>query len=56
MPKYLKSEIKGKLYNIILKPVLTYGSESFTLAIGNEEKLRTFERKVRGQLEKRKDG
>jgi hypothetical protein len=44
--RYLKRETKGKLYNTILKPVLIYGSENWTLTKGYEEKLRIFERKV----------
>jgi hypothetical protein len=44
----------------MLKSVLIYGSESWTLTRVDEQKLRTFERKVLrriyGQLEKRKDG
>jgi hypothetical protein len=58
--RYLKRETKGKLYNIILKPVLMHGSESWALSKGDEQKLRTFQRKVlreiQGHLEKRKDG
>jgi hypothetical protein len=35
-----------KDFNTVLKPVLIYGSESWTLTKGDEEKLRIFERKV----------
>jgi hypothetical protein len=48
--KNLEIKIKGKLYDTPLKPVLTYGSESWTLAKGNEQNLKTFERKVLGKI------
>jgi hypothetical protein len=35
--RYLKRETKGKLYNTILKPVLIYGSESWTLTEGERK-------------------
>jgi hypothetical protein len=44
--RYLKRETKGKLYNTILKAVLIYGSESWTLTKGDEERFRILERKV----------
>jgi hypothetical protein len=43
---YLKIETKGKLCSTMPKPVLTYGSESWILTNGDEQKLRTFERNV----------
>jgi hypothetical protein len=44
--RYLKRETKGKPYDTTLKPVLIYGSESWTITKADEEKLRIFERKV----------
>jgi hypothetical protein len=43
---YLSRDTKCKLYNTLIRPVITYGSESWTLNKGNTDKLRIFERKI----------
>jgi hypothetical protein len=42
---FLSRKTKCKLYKTLIRPVLTYGSESWTLNKGNKEKLMTFEKK-----------
>jgi hypothetical protein len=42
---FLSRETKCKLYKPLIRPVLTYGSESWTLNKGNIEKLMNFEKK-----------
>jgi hypothetical protein len=48
--RYMETETKGKPYNHILKSVLTYERESWTLTKGDEQILRAFERKVLGNI------
>jgi hypothetical protein len=37
---------KVKIYRILVRPVFTYGSETWTLKAGDENALRCFERKI----------
>jgi hypothetical protein len=51
LPPFLKSndisrEIKVKIYEILIRPVLTYGSETWTLSRSDEAMLGCFERKI----------
>lgn len=43
---HLSKNTKVKLYKTIVRPILTYGSETWTLLQEHEEQLRIFERKV----------
>jgi hypothetical protein len=43
---FLSRKTKCKLYKSLIRPDLTYGSESWTLNKGNIGKLMTFEKKV----------
>ena len=43
---FLRRKTKCKLYKSLIRPVLTYGSESWTFNKGNIEKLMTFEKKI----------
>jgi hypothetical protein len=38
--------LKIKVYRSVVKPVVTYGSETWTLAVADEELLRRLERKI----------
>ena len=44
--KLIRKETKIKIYKTLIKPVVTYGSESWTITKEMEERLRIFERKV----------
>jgi hypothetical protein len=44
--RYLSRSAKCKLYKTLTRPVFLYGSESWTLNKDNEERLKTFERKI----------
>ena len=38
--------LKLKIYTILIRPVVTYGCETWTLTSRNEQQLRIFERKM----------
>lgn len=42
----LSKEMKFKIYKTLIRPVVTYGAETWTISAGNEQALRIFERKV----------
>lgn len=42
----LSRNLKIKLYKTLIRPVVTYGSETWTMSVADEKALRTFERKV----------
>jgi hypothetical protein len=42
----LSTGLKFKIYKTLIRPVVLYGSESWTLTKADEEKLSTFERKI----------
>jgi hypothetical protein len=42
----IKQRHKYKIYKPMIRPVVLYGSESWTLTKADEEKLRTFERRI----------
>ena len=44
--QFLNLRRKFNLYKSLLKPVLTYGSERWSLTRRNEEQLQVFERKI----------
>ena len=44
--KYLSTSTKLRMYKTLVRPVVTYGSESWTLTADDERRLMTFERKV----------
>jgi hypothetical protein len=44
--RLLKKDTKCKIYKTLIRPVVLYGCESWTLTIKEEEKLNMFERKV----------
>lgn len=44
--KNLTRSSKIKIYKSIVRPVITYGCETWTMTKANEEKLRRFERKI----------
>ncbi|CAG9839827.1 unnamed protein product [Diabrotica balteata] len=46
--KNLTRTSKIKIYKSIVRPVITYGCETWTMTKANEEKLRRFERKIFG--------
>ena len=43
--KLLSKNSKMSVYKTIIRPVVTYGSETWMMNIANEEKLKIFERK-----------
>jgi hypothetical protein len=43
--RLLNKDTKCKIYKTLIRPVVLYGSESWTLTKADEEKLRTFERR-----------
>jgi len=44
--KFLKRSTKMKIYKTIIRPVITYSSESWTLTAKDEKNLRIFERQI----------
>lgn len=44
--QYFTLQTKTKIYKTILRPIITYGSESWTLTKLQENKLKIFERKI----------
>jgi hypothetical protein len=44
--KFLKRNAKMKIYKTIIRPVVTYSSETWTLTEKDENNLRTFERQI----------
>ena len=44
--KFLKRNIKMKIYKTIIRPVVTYSSETWTLTAKDENNLRIFERQI----------
>jgi hypothetical protein len=44
--KFLKRSTKTKIYKTIIRPVITYSSESWTLTAKDENNLRIFERQI----------
>jgi hypothetical protein len=44
--KLLKEDIKFKIYKTLIRPVVLYGCESWTLTTKEEERLKIFERKI----------
>ena len=42
----LNRSLKLKIYKILIRPVITYGCEAWTLTSRNEQLLRIFERKI----------
>jgi hypothetical protein len=44
--KIIKSSVKMQMYKTLIRPVVTYGSETWTLTKSDENFLRIFERKI----------
>lgn len=44
--KLLNRTAKMQIYKTLIRPVVTYGSETWTLTVADKERLRRFERKV----------
>jgi hypothetical protein len=44
--KFLKRNTKMKIYKIMIRPVVTYSSETWTLTAKDENNLRIFERQI----------
>jgi hypothetical protein len=43
---FLKRNIKMKIYKMIIRPVITYSSQTWTLTAKDENNLRIFERQI----------
>jgi hypothetical protein len=41
---------KCKIYNTLIRPVILYGNESWTLTKADEEKLKIFKRSILGNI------
>jgi len=46
MSRALNRSLKLKIYKTLIRPVVTYGCEAWTLTSQNEQQLRIFERKI----------
>jgi hypothetical protein len=46
----LNRSLKLKVYTTLIRPVVTYGCEAWTLTSRNEQQLRIFERKILKKL------
>jgi len=46
----LSAQLKIKLYNTLIRPVITYGAETWTISTEDENALRVFESKVIRQI------
>jgi hypothetical protein len=46
----LNRSSKLKIYKTLIRPVVTYGSEAWTLTRRNEQQLRIFERKILSKI------
>ena len=44
--KIIKRSVKMQIYKRVVKPVATYGSETWTLTKSDDNSLRIFERKI----------
>jgi hypothetical protein len=44
--KIVRTAIKMQIYKTLIRPVVTYGSETWTLTKSDENLLRIFERKI----------
>jgi len=44
--KIIKRSAKMEIYKMLIRPVVTYGSETWTLTKSDESLLRIFERKI----------
>jgi hypothetical protein len=44
--KIIKRSVKMQIYKTVIRPVTTYGSETWTLTKSDENLLRIFERKI----------
>jgi hypothetical protein len=44
--KIIKRSVKMQIYETMVRPVATYGSETWTLTKSDENSLRIFERKI----------
>jgi hypothetical protein len=48
--KIIKRAVKMQIYKMLIRPVVTYGSETWTLTKSDENLLRIFERKIQRKL------
>jgi hypothetical protein len=48
--KFLKRNTKMKIYKMIIRPVVMYPSETWTLIAKDENNLRIFERQIRRKI------
>jgi hypothetical protein len=39
-------QLKLRIYKVLIRPIVTYGCETWTLTCFDEQQLRTFERKI----------
>jgi hypothetical protein len=44
--RILGTQLKLRIYKVLISPVVTYGCETWTLTSFNEQQLRIFERKI----------